>query len=244
MSVGVQPFKPIQVLHGAGDLWRWSVDKYHALIDTGILEEDDPVELLEGYIVMKHVRSGEPWLWSVEKYHEMIEQGILLEDDPVELLEGCLVRKMPKNPNHTMSTGLVSDLLRSLILEGWFINVQDPIVIGDGEPEPDAVVIRGSRRDYITTHPGPDDIALVVEVSETSLEMDRTSKQRMYAAAGIPCYWIVNLQDMCLEVFSEPAGVDEDANYGSAVKVGRDEKVTLVIDGKVVGEIAVNDLLP
>ena len=243
MSVGVQPFKPTQVIQ-AGDLWRWSVEKYHELIETGILMEDDPVELLEGYIVMKHDRSGEAWLWSVEKYHEMIEQGILMEDDPVELLEGCLVRKMPKNPNHRISTRSTLKALEDIVPSGWYVDSQEPVAVSGSESEPDVAVIRGDTRDYTAAHPGPEDIALVVEVSDSSLDMDRTSKRRMYAGAGIPCYWIVNLQEMCLEVFTDPTGHGEKAEYGSLSKAGCDEKVSLSIDGVTVGEIAVSDLLP
>src|SRR2546425_857227 len=85
------------------DLYRLSVKRYHAMIDKGILTEDDPVELLEGLLFLKHPPPGaseedELYRLSVKQYHKMIETGILDEDAPVELLEGLLVQKMPKKP--------------------------------------------------------------------------------------------------------------------------------------------------
>jgi len=112
------------------------------------------------------------WRLSVAQYHEMIRAGILAEDDPVELLDGCLVQKIIKNPPHCLATGLVRDALEKALPEGWHVKSQDPITLAASEPEPDVTVVRGSRRDYADRHPGPADVALVVEVADTGLQRD------------------------------------------------------------------------
>ncbi len=83
------------------------------------------------------------------------------------------------------------------------------------EPEPDVSVIRGLREGYIERHAGPDAIGLLVEVADTSVERDRNWKKRMYAAAGIPVYWIVDLVDSRVDVFTGPSGETENADFAT-----------------------------
>ncbi len=180
------------------------------------------------------------WRLTVEQYHEMIASGILTEDDPIELLEGWLVTKMPINPPHNLATHLTHDALRSIVPSGWFINVQGPITTADSEPEPDIMVARGSRRQYFERHPSPEDIALVVEVADATLQRDRTLKLHVYASAGIVAYWILNLVERQLEVYSDA----EQGDYRGRVVYAESEAVPAVIDGQAVGRIAVRDVLP
>jgi Uma2 family endonuclease len=126
------------------------------------------------------------WRFSVAQYHQMIRLGILTEDDPVELLEGWIIHKMPKNPPHRAATKLTRNALEEIVPEGWYVDAQEPITLLDSEPEPDVVVVRGNTRDYLDRHPGSQDLALVVEIADSTLERDRTSKKRLYARAGIP----------------------------------------------------------
>ncbi len=184
------------------------------------------------------------WRLSVAQYHEMIEAGILTADDPVELLGGCLVPKMPKNPRHTLANGLIREALVRLLPEGWFADSQEPITTEDSEPEPDVRVVRGERRGYHDRHPGPRDLGLVVEVADATLERDRTLKQQIYARAGIPTYWIVNLRDRRLEVYTEPSGPAAAPGYGRRRDLAAGEEVVLVLDGAEVGRLPVGDLLP
>src|SRR5437762_1298817 len=100
---------------------------------------------------------------SVEQYHTMIETGVLTDDDPVELLEGVLVFKMPKKPPHRYVVQTAQDVIRAILPAGWGYQAQEPITLQDGEPEPDGAVIRGSQHDYLSRHPGPADVALVIE---------------------------------------------------------------------------------
>lgn len=97
---------------------------------------------------------------SVAQYHQMIAAGILTENDAVELLEGWLVSKMTKNRLHSLSTQLTREALAQIVPEGWYVDDQEPITMGDSEPEPDVIVVQGSRRDY-TEQPTGDKVALV-----------------------------------------------------------------------------------
>jgi Uma2 family endonuclease len=154
------------------------------------------------------------WQLSVEQYHEMIRTGILTEDDPVELLDGWLVPKMPKNRPHSIATQRTRQALEQAIPTGWYVEAQEPVTLSRSESEPDAAVVRGSPERYPDAPPRPEDVGLVVEVANSTLHRDRTTKKRLYAEAGIPVFWIVNLLDRQVEVYRSgrrsrlpPAGV-------------------------------------
>jgi len=180
---------------------------------------------------------------TVEQYHEMLNAGILTDDDPVELLDGLLVTKMTKHPPHRIATTLISDALRRILPAGWYVEVQNPITTDDSEPEPDVAVVRGSTRDYPNRHPSPSDVALVVEVADDSLRRDKTTKRRLYARAGIPIYWIANLIDNAIEVYSQPTGKGMNVDYQEREDYTVDDNVPVVIAGGEVGRIAVRHLL-
>src|SRR4051812_3928187 len=95
---------------------------------------------------------------TVEQYHSMIDAGVLDEDDPVELVEGILLQKTPKKPKHRLSLRKLSKALDPILPPGFFVLLQEPITLGDGEPEPDATVVRGEDDDYADRHPGPADV--------------------------------------------------------------------------------------
>lgn len=180
------------------------------------------------------------WRLSVEQYHKMILADILTEDDPVELLEGMLVTKMPKNPPHSFVTQLIRDVLAKILSSGWCVSAQEPITLSDSEPEPDVSVARGERRQYTNRHPGAEDTALVIEVADSSLSRDRKLKKRIYAEAGIPVYWIVNLTKRRVESYTDPSGPE----YQRRQDYDADAEVPVVIDGQELARIAVQDLLP
>lgn len=181
---------------------------------------------------------------TVEQYHEMITSGILPEDNSMELLEGRLVRKMPKKPPHSVATKFLRKALERAIPPGWEVDSQEPITTSDSEPEPDGMVYRGNDRQYLDRHPSPEDVAMVAEVSNSSLQEDRTTKKRLYARARVPIYWIINLVDNQLEVYTDPSGPTEQPDYGQRQVYGPGDTIPLVIEGAEVGRIAVSDLLP
>src|SRR5262245_61942411 len=181
---------------------------------------------------------------TVDAYHRMIQAGILTEDDPVELLEGWIVPKMARNPPHDGAIDLTDEALRARLPAGWRIRTQEAITTTDSEPEPDLAVVRGTARSYANHHPGPSDVGLVVEVADSSLARDRDDKARLYARAGIPCYWIVNILDMQVEVYTDPTGPDPNPAFRQRRDYRPNDAVPFVLDGVDYGPISVRDLLP
>jgi Uma2 family endonuclease len=180
----------------------------------------------------------------VDQYHAMIRSGVLTDDVPVELLDGWLVKKMPKNPAHRSATISTRDAVASLLPSEWSAWTQEPVTLPSSEPEPDVVVVRGDQHRYPDRHPGPQEIALVVEVADVTLRRDRTLKKWLYADAGIAAYWIVNLAQGRVEVHTKPSGSGEHADYLEQRGYAPDEEIPLVIEGREVGRIRVRDLLP
>jgi Uma2 family endonuclease len=179
---------------------------------------------------------------SVEQYHAMIRTGILTADNRVELLEGWLIPQMPKNPQHRISTRLMQKALEAIIPTGWYVDAQEPITLADSEPEPDVMIVRGDTRDYVDRHPGPQDLALVVEVADSTLERDQGTKKRAYARAGVAVYWIVNLAEQRLEVYTGPAVVADKPDYLQQQDYGLSDEVTVEIEDEDCGAISVREL--
>jgi Uma2 family endonuclease len=182
--------------------------------------------------------------FSVARYQRMIETGILTAEDKVELLENYLVLKMPRNPLHDGTVQLATEALLRVVPQGWRLRVQLTVVLPDSQPEPDFSIVRGDARTYLTRHPGPSDVGLIVEVAESSLLRDQRDKTRIYARAGIPCYWIVNLVDRRIEVYSQPSGPAAVPAYASFQLYQPGDSVPLVLDGNTVGTVSVDELLP
>ncbi len=143
--------------------------------------------------------------WTRSEYARLIALGVLREDDPIELLAGRLVVAGPQNTPHAIAIELAAAVLRTAFGPGWRIRVQLPLALDRrSAPEPDVAVVAGNPRDAATDHPSHP--ALVLEVAESTLRLDRGLKLRLYAHAGVPDYWIVNLADRVLEVHREPSG--------------------------------------
>ena len=141
--------------------------------------------------------------WTRAEYERLIEIGVFRPGEPVELLGGELMVSAPQGSAHYTAIGLMEDALRSALGPGWLVRSQGPIALtDDSEPEPDVAVTRGARRDYSRAHPARP--ALVVEVAEASLSLDREHKGSLYARAGVADYWILNLVERVLEIYREP----------------------------------------
>ena len=182
--------------------------------------------------------------WTRAEYDRLIEAGFFAPGDPVELLGGELIVSEPQGSRHHTAAGLVDDALRAAFGPGWVIRSQGPVALDDeSEPEPDVAVVRGSRRDYSDEHPARP--ALVVEVAESSLRLDREHKGSLYARAGLEDYWIVNLVDGVVEVYREPVA-DPSAvhgwRYASRTMLGPEASATPLAAPAV--PIAVSALLP
>ena len=182
--------------------------------------------------------------FTVQEYHQLIAAGILREGERVELREGWLVYRMTINPPHAVTVTLVSDRLAALLPRGWSRRVQQPITLSASEPEPDTSVVRGNIVDYLTRHPTPTDSALIVEVSDSSLDEDRAVMGRMYARDKIPVYWIVNSQEQQVEVYTDPTGDCDVPMYRNRRDYHRGDELPLILDGVEVARIPVAELLP
>lgn len=188
------------------------------------------------------------WRISVAQYHQMIKAGILTDGDPVELLEGLLVEKMSKKPAHRAATLLfrrtLERMVERIVAGEWYIDSQEPITTSDSEPEPDITVIRGDTLHYLDRHPGPEDTALVVEVADATLRRDRGIKKRLYARAGVPVYWIVNVNKLEIEVYSQPDQQAAQPDYQQHRIYHATDQIPVMLDGTEIGKILVNDVLP
>ena len=178
---------------------------------------------------------------TVKQYDRMVEAGILGKRDRVELIEGLLVAKMSRNRPHIVSGKKSLRTLERAIPPGWHVAKEDPLVVSEfGKPEPDLAVIRGVAEDYLERDVTAADVCLVAEIADSTLLADRQEMKPIYAAAAIPLYWIINLVDHQVEVYSDPKGRD----YRESQVFTREQDVPLIIGGVEVVRIRVADLLP
>ncbi|HYV38319.1 MAG TPA: Uma2 family endonuclease [Gemmataceae bacterium] len=182
--------------------------------------------------------------FSVTEYHRLIELGILTEDDNLELLDGYLVHKMARNPPHDAAIQKGTKKWLRILPTGWDLRVQSAVTLTGSEPEPDFAIVRGDEQAYIVRHPTAADIGLLIEVSDSTLLGDRDDKGRIYAHAGVACYWIVNLPDRRIEVYTMPSGAVADPKYGQRVDYRDSDSIALVLGGSTPIQVAVRDLLP
>jgi Uma2 family endonuclease len=170
---------------------------------------------------------------------EQLEQS--LGDARIELIDGRIFTRDDMNPPHVLATGRAKRAIESVLLTGQFIRKEEPVRILDfSEPFPDLAVVHGDLETYADRHPGPEDVSLVIEISDTTLTKDRGVKQENYARAGIPFYWIVNLGDRQVEVYSDPRA----GGYATRNDYRSGQTVPVVLDGKTAGHVAVDDMLP
>jgi Uma2 family endonuclease len=145
-------------------------------------------------------------LWTVEEYHRMGEVGLLDADARVELIEGEIVEMAPIGDAHAAISNRLTRLLVLAVGERGIVAVGNPVRLSlHSEPQPDFSVLR-PRADYRTRGPRPEDVVLAVEVSDTTLRRDRRVKLALYARAGIPEFWIVNVGVREVEIYRSPAG--------------------------------------
>lgn len=144
-------------------------------------------------------------LFTLEEYHRLADLGFLTEDHRVELIRGEIIQMAAKGTRHTVCCSNLLEELPGLIAGRAKLRCQDPIILPpNSEPEPDFAIVRRRADNYLSAHPSPPDILLVIEVSDSTLKYDRETKLPLYAEAGIPDYWVFNLVDDRLEAYSEP----------------------------------------
>jgi Uma2 family endonuclease len=185
-----------------------------------------------------------PWplyRMTLEKYESLIASGFFTKRDDVQLINGYVVTRMAESPMHGAVLETVRIAIGAILLATWHTRSQNGLRIPAqvSIPRPDLAVVRGVPRDYLARYPEPADTALVVEVSYTSLDQDRALAD-IYGKAGIPIYWIVNVDDGQVEVYSDPG----PTGYQSHEVLAPGHVLHVVVDGVEIGEIPVADILP
>src|SRR5262249_54636285 len=148
-----------------------------------------------------------------------------------ELIEGYVVLPEEQTPQAATSRHVLADLLREVVGDGWRVRQVAGLTLADSEIAPDVCVARGPSRTYATRHPGPGDVGLVVEAVDVALHLAQRVKARVYARAGIVEYWIFNLIDRQVEVFTQPSGPTTAPAYAQVQIYAPGSSVPLVLDG-------------
>jgi Uma2 family endonuclease len=164
-----------------------------------------------------------PRRFTVDEYHRLAKAGVLHEDDRVELLHGVITTMLPIGPFHGGTVNYLADIFFTESRNRWLTTIQNPIAIDESnEPEPDVMLLRPREDFYRRAHPTPADVFLVLEVADSTLLLDREEKLPIYARAGLPEVWIVNLPEKIIEVYREP----RDGRYASAQRVSPGQPLT------------------
>jgi Uma2 family endonuclease len=165
----------------------------------------------------------------------------LLKAERVELIDGFIVERGAMGPPHVLSSEKLRRKLDRLLPDGWFVREDKPVQVHRTyEPLPDFAVVVGDPDTYENRHPAPSDVAIVIEISDSTLTRDRGEKQVNYARGGISVYWIINLIDRQVEVYTGPSS----DSYSSCIIFKPGQSVPVVIDGALVGQIDVAEILP
>lgn len=143
--------------------------------------------------------------FTVEEYHRMIDAGILTENDRVELIKGEIVQMAAIGRRHAAGVNRLAELFMMRLGQVVSVGVQNPVELNDNsEPQPDLALLRRRADFYEAGHPKPEDVLLLVEVADTTVESDREVKIPLYAMSNISEVWLVNINERSLEVYREP----------------------------------------
>lgn len=180
---------------------------------------------------------------SVAGYNKLVELGELTSQDRVELLNGYMVQKMPQNPPHSNASTNLEDILGRLLPAGWIRRTEKPLTLQESVPEPDIAIARGDRGAFSQRHPIASEIGLIVEVSDTGLPIDRADKGAIYAHSNLPIYWIVNVIDRQIEVYTDPQPNEPEPAYATRTDYKPGDSVPFILDGQAIARIPVNDII-
>lgn len=184
-----------------------------------------------------------PYLISTDEFYRMLEAEVFPEEARIGLWNGRIYEKMSKTQAHAVASINASMILVRTLPPGWCVSGENPFTVSqDKAPLPDLIVLRGKGNDYLKRRPGAADVGLVVEFSLTSLKFDKGSKLEAYARAGVVAYWVLNLKDNVIHVYTNP--VPEEGRYASTTTVASGESIPFILDGVQVAMIAASDILP
>ena len=176
--------------------------------------------------------------FTANEYNRMVEVGILTEDDRVELIDGEIVARSPIGSRHAACVNRLNMLLSRQVGQAFIVSVQNPIILSDySEPEPDLAILRWRKDYYEQELPQPADVIIVIEVADTSVEIDRNVKLPLYAKAEISVAVLVDVTKESVEVHSQPA----NGKYQSVEIFGRGDLFQL--DSFPLLNLKVDDIL-
>lgn len=176
--------------------------------------------------------------FSVLEYHRMGQAGILSEDDRLELLEGEVVEMAPIGSRHQAVVDRLTSLFFNRVGDRAVVRIQGPVRLGDdSEPQPDLLLLRRCADFYESAHPGPEDVLLLVEVSDTSADYDREVKLPLYARHAIAEVWLVDLEAGSIGVYRAPT----DQGYQEVSHLDRDQRISPIAFPQL--ELAVGDII-
>jgi Uma2 family endonuclease len=184
-----------------------------------------------------------PYLFSTDEFYRLLETEFFPDEARVGLWEGRIYQKMSKTQAHAVTGDKVHRTLDRALPAGWYVGVENPITVSANKaPLPDLLVLRGEPDDYIEHRPGAADVGLVIELSFSSLKLDTGAKLASYASAGITAYWVINLVDRLIHVYSHP--LPAEGRFASTATIKPGESVPFALDGVQIAMIAASDLLP
>ena len=183
---------------------------------------------------------------TVDEYMRMADAGVFGPEPKLELIEGVIVEKMTKHTPHVVAAALLQRWFHQNQPAGTSTLGEAPLTIIErhSEPEPDAVIVRGDPQDFVGRRITPGDTLLVVEVAESSLDADRGPKLALYAASGTPVYWILNLVDRRLEIYTRPVLQGSSWTYAVTRFFSEGDDAPFEIEGRELGRVSVRALLP
>ncbi len=182
--------------------------------------------------------------FTVPEYHKLIEIGLLTEDDDLELLDGHLVKKISRNPPHDGTLKKLEKRIARTLPAGWDTRVQMAFSLVNSEPEPDLLIARNDPDEYMTRHPDPTDLGILIEVANTTLNSDRNDKAPVYALAGVAEFWIVNITQSRIEVYTQPDPQTYPPAYRKLTVYDPGQTIPLNLDGQHLADLPVDELLP
>ena len=245
-------------------LHRFTLDEYHRMAEFGVFREDDPFEMLGGYLFIKldqgppyevplgippEVIAGpnvEPYpqrKFTVKEYHRLLDSNALPPTLRTELVEGWVVEKMTRNSLHDATLQKLCESLSKRVGKSWKLRIQMAITMDEAESEPDVAIVSGPVDRFEEAHPRPFDVELLVEVSDSTLRYDRGPKQRDYARNGIRCYWVLNPVNRQVEEYTDPTGPTAEPAFGSKRIFRNGDAVPVVLGGRKRAPIPVDELL-
>ncbi len=183
----------------------FDVDEYHAMTTkVGILPEDPSHELIGGRVYVR--ATGRPRLFRPDEYHAMVGANIITSDAHLDMADGEILESSSVSPSHASCVMMMTELFMVRLEQRAGVSCQNPVRLDRyNEIQPDVTLLKWRDDFYSSGHPGPADVLLLIEVSDTTLSYDRNVKLPMYAQFDIPEFWIVNIPDGVVEVYTDPS---------------------------------------